>query len=319
MRINTRIVFLLAGLVLGAVITGLFRGTSPSESYAPNTGLPAPSIAGPETFQIERCVEHGADYLSEMTPCLLIQAGGKRLLFGAPLNTDWRTIGALDAVFLFDSQPLSSAGLTGLRYETWFDGRTQPLLLVSGELFLETVRAMDEALFLPDAISQVERPNRLDSRQAGFAEKPVPAGARDVLVFNTGDLQVFANAGANEAGDEILSYRVDYAGKRLDLYSCQSRSVLFEGESDAVFLPAVDRVGLTEMRTEASAKRLTARLVEIERLGRVCPAPRQALEIVERLKSSLWIAPTDVIDAESSLADKPGVYSIRNGPYILYE
>ncbi|MAK62517.1 MAG: hypothetical protein CMK09_16225 [Ponticaulis sp.] len=320
MQKSAWLISLLTGLVLGGLLTFLIvRSPDPADTTVDIGHVPAPSIAAPERFQIETCQTKEHDALSVASPCLLIQAGGKRLLFGAPLSVDWTAIGPLDAVFLFDGTPASSGGLIGLRYETWFDGRKRPLLLVSGALYLETVRALDEALYLPDAISQVEYPNRLDSRQAGFAEKPVPGAERDVLVFNTGDVQVFANAGTNRTGDEILSFRMDYAGKRLDIFSCDSRALLFEGPADAVYLPAMDRARLTDMRNTATEQRLTARLMDIEKLGRSCPSPRQASEFVLRTGASDWIAPADIGTTERTGEASLNAHSLRNGAVVLHE
>lgn len=245
-------------------------------------GLSLPSMAPPANFQIESCSGAAARSVSSaLTPCVLLQAGGKRLVFGAPLTQNWQAIGPLDGVFLFDGHPLSSGGLAGLRYETWFDGRNSPLLLVSGELALETVQATDQALLVPDALAEVERPE-LDSRRAGFAVKPVPVSHQDMLVFNTGDLQVFASTDLSAEGDQLIAYRVDYAGVRLEMASCEGRGLSFPGAPDVLLIPSADREDLTRLRDEAVSKQQSARLFEIRKIGQACPTPAQAQEIASQ-------------------------------------
>lgn len=306
-------------LTLIALVAGFLAGRWPfgeASVDAPNVtaGLSLPSVAPPANFQIEACGDGvPGSALSALTPCVLLQAGGKRLVFGAPLNQDWQAIGPLDGVFLFDGHPLSSGGLAGLRYETWFDGRNSPLLLVSGELALETVQATDQALLVPDALAEVERP-QLDSRRAGFAVKPVPVSQRDMLVFNTGDLQVFASTDLNAQGDQIIAYRVDYAGVRLEMASCEGRTLSFPGTPDVLVIPAADREDLTRLRAEAVSRQQSARLFEIRKTGQSCPTPAQAQELSVQRGVERLVLMAGEIESESDGA----VASLSDGPVTLY-
>ncbi|MAP93603.1 MAG: hypothetical protein CMK07_01515 [Ponticaulis sp.] len=291
----------------GAVL-GYFAAQSRPETEvaAVPVSVPQPSIADPSTLQIEACGDIQLDWRRALAPCLLVQAGGKRLVFGAPLEADWTGIGALDAVFLFDGRPVTSGGLLGLRYETWFEGRPGPQLLISGELSLDTLRALDDALLVPDALSQVEYPLRLDTRRAGFAVKPIPATRQNVMVFDTGDLKVFANSGLTDAGDQILAYRLVYGEETLHLYSCDSRLQRFDDEPSAVILPFVDKSELSSLLRIATREKLEARQFEISRLGRACPSLRQAIDFAEQSGAGALIFP----DTQMKIDAFPGAMDI---------
>ena len=314
-----------AGLIILAFIVGGLAGylvfsrtQTPTEPPVQLSDVQSVPFANPSEFRIEPCPN--ADMrspLSALTPCILLQAGGKRLVFGAPLHQDWRAIGQLDGVFLFDGHPQSSGGLAGLRYETWFNGRKDPLLLITGELFLETVQASDDALLVPDALAQVERP-QLDARQAGFVVKPIPTTRKDMLVFNTGDLQVFANADLNPSGDQMMSYRVDYVGVRLDLASCESRQIRFGGTSDALVIPMADREWLTDLRNRLDSKTQPARLQEIAKVGRDCPTPGQAIEMIENQETAELIAYAPRPRAGHLEVSSTKIINLSDGAVTLY-
>ena len=276
---QTTLIAFLIGTVAGGMLTFLAQsGLRGPENNSRSAPLITPFMADPTAFSLSAC----NDQMRATAPCLLLQAGGKRLVFGTPLHTDWRGIGPLDAVLLFDGDPVSSAGVLGLRYETWLDGRPDRLLMVSGELFLDTMQAVDDALLVPDALIQMDAERRLDSRRAGFAVRPVPAQARQFSVFNTGDLQVFARSGFNDRGDQILSYRVRYEDQIVDLYSCEGQNEPFQDVSaHAIFIPAIDREELSQMQRRAAGEGLLARQREIRNAGLNCPSLTQARDFAQ--------------------------------------
>ncbi|MAJ09960.1 hypothetical protein [Ponticaulis sp.] len=261
-------------------------GSEP-EGVEPSTLPPTAFVAPPEAFHVSPCIQNGAVYRDELSVCLLVQAGGKRLVFGTPLHTNWRAIGPLDAVFMMDGHPLSSGGLMGLRYESWFDRRDSELLLVSGELTLDWVQQLDDALIVPDALSQVGSRNQLDSRRSGFAVRPVLTNASLMSVFNTGDLRVFASSQLADTGDQLMSYRVVYEDSVLDIYSCESSRTLMGGEAaTAIFVPVFDQVQLTRHQRFADQNRLYARQMEIRMAGLNCPSMTEAKDMAQRAAAS---------------------------------
>ncbi len=275
---KTALFALIAGVAAGAGGISLLGLLKPQDRAGAETLVPSPFIAEPWSFTVSSCAANpGVN-----APCVLVQAGGKRLVFGAPLHNDWRGIGPLDAIFLLDGKPESSAGVMGLRYETWVSGRPFRQALVTGELYLETLQALDEAMLIPDALVQMDSANTLDSRQAGFSVRPVPATAERFSVFNTGDLQVLAHSRLNDRGDQIISYRVTYEGQALDIYSCEGMDAPISGLSpDGVFVPVVDRVQLSEMRRYAEREDLIARRREILAAGLNCPSLTDARDYAD--------------------------------------
>ena len=83
-------------------------------------GEDRPSIA-PADFAIVPCSEDAE------TPCLLVLAGGKRLLFGAPAGVSGSLpatdLAHLDGVFLFSLLPQDVEGLDEVRNAGWRAGR----------------------------------------------------------------------------------------------------------------------------------------------------------------------------------------------------
>lgn len=283
---KTALIALIAGAAIGAGGLSLFGLLQPEDTAGAETLVPSPFTAEPWSFMVSSC----ADNPSAIAPCVLVQAGGKRLVFGAPLHNDWRGIGPLDAIFLMDGKPESSAGVMGLRYETWVSGRPYRQALVTGELYLETLQALDEAMLIPDALVQMDSANTLDSRQAGFSVRPVPSAAERFSVFNTGDLQVLAHSRLNDRGDQIIAYRVTYEGQALDVYSCEGMDAPISGLSpDGVFVPVVDRVQLSEMRRYAEREDLVARRREILSAGLNCPSLTEARDYAQERSASALI------------------------------
>ena len=260
----------LFGILAGATGMALvFHMDRQPGQHGENSGeLPRAVTAEANAFRLVPCSPVSMPH-QVLNPCLLVLAGGKRVLFGAPMDQDWRGIGPLDGVFLFDGRPESSGGLLGLRYETWSDGRNAPLLLVTGELMVDTVQALDDALIVPDALLQLERPADLDARHAGFSPKPIPPDKRERLVFDTGDLKVFASGAVSTSGDQVITYRVGYRGRSVELLTCGGVSHT-NASPDARVQPVVEQERLTVLLRKAMREKLYARVADLRRAGRVC-------------------------------------------------
>ncbi|HBJ92211.1 MAG TPA: hypothetical protein DDZ43_04985, partial [Hyphomonadaceae bacterium] len=86
---KTALIALIAGAAVGAGGLSLFGLLQPEDKAGAETLVPSPLTAEPWSFMVSSCV----DSPSAIAPCVLVQAGGKRLVFGAPLHNDWRGIG----------------------------------------------------------------------------------------------------------------------------------------------------------------------------------------------------------------------------------
>ena len=108
-----------------------------------------PAVA-PSAFAMMRCPGLGAGM-----PCLVVMAGGKTLVFGAPEGVT----GALerldrpvpDAVFVATLNPDGLEGLARLRNRSWVLGRTLPLSLVGPDGIDTFAAHLDEAHARSDA------------------------------------------------------------------------------------------------------------------------------------------------------------------------
>ena len=203
------------------------------------------------------------------SPCLLISAGGKRLIFGAPMSQDWRGIGYVDAAFLMNGHPVSSGGVMGLRSETWQDGRKSGLLVIGDDIEIDRLMQDDANQSSPDAVLKLERPAELNYLEASLRPKPVPGSARDYKVFDTGDLQVFATQQHLIGGATAVSYLVQYDDIRIEILPCGAEPV--SGRVDYIISPSVEVSELASQQYEAQRARLTARSADIQRVGRLCP------------------------------------------------
>lgn len=156
---------------------------------------------------------------SEAAPCLLVVAGGKRVLFGAPSGLrsafEGETLASLDAVLLFSLQAADLEGLDEVRNAGWTAGREAPLAVGGPSGLRGVVAALNKAFELSDAQIFVEA-----SPKGGFgaALLGVLPGEGDAKteVFNTGDLVVIKL----EAADGRAGYWVDYGGQRAVLQPC---------------------------------------------------------------------------------------------------
>lgn len=152
-------------------------------------------------------------------PCVLVMAGGKRVLFGTPAGvvqgltrTDLQN---LDAVMLFSLRGEDLEGLDDIRNASWRAGHETPLR-VSGPVGTTAVlSAINKAYETSDAFTFVEQ-----SPAGGFNAavlQPLP-GEKDTKtrVFNTGDLVVTHLVNDKEQ----VGYWVDYNGVRVVIEPC---------------------------------------------------------------------------------------------------
>ena len=212
-----RILFLLAGLA-----TASCGGPA---APPPHTD-PTPQTVTSTDFALLPCAR-----ATTPNPCVLVMAGGKRVLFGTPGGVaeglspeDLRN---LDAVMLFSLRGDDLEGLDEVRNSSWRAGH-ETALRVSGPVGTsEVLSAINKAYEASDAFTFVE-----EAPAGGFNAavlRPLP-GAKDTKtrVFDTGDLVVTHLV--NDTGR--VGYWVDYNGVRLVLEPCgMTQATQFAGES----------------------------------------------------------------------------------------
>lgn len=168
----------------------------------------------PTEFAVRRCSGEVSG-----APCILVQAGGKTLLFGAPEGAfqslaDAR-LNRLDAVFLSSLDAGELEGLGRVRNATWRGGRLSPLPVFGPEGTSALASGLDAAFARSDALAYLQERPLGDFDAAVLApDEVLPGQAR--RVFDTGDLQV---DGAAEASAPV-TYTVYYAGAVLRVEAC---------------------------------------------------------------------------------------------------
>lgn len=152
-------------------------------------------------------------------PCLLVIAGGKRLLFGTPPGLraafDPAVLASLDAVLLFSLQGQDLEGLDEVRNAGWTGGREDVLPVGGPAGTRDVLAAINKAYELSDAQIFVEDAPRGGFGAALLGALPGEGGAK-AQVFNTGDLIVTRI----ESADGRAGYWVDYGGRRAVLQPC---------------------------------------------------------------------------------------------------
>ncbi|GAB5457033.1 MAG: hypothetical protein Hens3KO_00630 [Henriciella sp.] len=179
----------------------------------------------PQDFALLPC-----DIPQSEKPCVLVVAGGKRVLFGAPAGVakglPKAELGQLDAVMLFSLTAGDIEGLDEIRNASWHAGRTRPLALVGPEGTVAVATALNLAFEQADALRIVEEgipPGGYDAAVLEAVE--LPAG-RDLVVYDTGDFRVeIVNSRAI-----YLTYRIDY-GATLLLQPCRAEMEVQATES----------------------------------------------------------------------------------------
>lgn len=149
--------------------------------------------------------------------CVIVAAGGKRVLIGAPAGIGAGQIPGdailPDGVILPSLAAKSIEGLDEVRNAAWRSGRRGPLP-VSGVRGVEQfVAALNEAYVASDALAYLEGAHKGGFDTQAMIARPVVSGT---LAFDTGDLQIMALAGP--AGE--LALLVAYHDQHILLAGC---------------------------------------------------------------------------------------------------
>lgn len=220
---------LLAGLLGGYILWGQTGSSddAPKQAEASREASTGPTIA-PSDFAVLPCglaIERGG--------CVIIAAGGKRVLVDAPSGVSNGQDAALlgptgipDAILLFALDAARIEGLDELRNRVWEAGITTAVPLVGGEGIEEIGAGLDQTYIVPDAVAYIS-----GTRQGGFDSTPLATRAvrPGEVAFDTGDLKISALAG----GTGLLAYRVEYAGQSLILADCGANSKTIKAWSAA--------------------------------------------------------------------------------------
>lgn len=228
MTVRLVIVFII-GMLAGAAVLALVSGAA-HENTNGATSVSAPNEArpiAPADFVVAPC----ARAIDDGEPCLIVAAGGKRVLIGAPAGVgDGRLAGETllpDAVLLFSLHAKQIEGLDEVRSRVWNGQRRRPLTVAATMGIERVVGGLDAAYILPDALAYAEGEHR-----GGFDVTPLQAravGAGDTA-FDTGDLRIVALVG----GPERLAFLVSYEDQLVLLAGCGARA------GDVARWPAVD-------------------------------------------------------------------------------
>lgn len=193
----------------------------------------------PQDFALLPC-----DIPHNEQPCVLVVAGGKRVLFGAPAGVakglPGVELGQLDAVMLFSLTAGDIEGLDEVRNASWHAGRTRPLALVGPEGTVAVATALNLAFEQADALRIVEEgipPGGYDAAVLEAVE--LPAG-RDLVVYDTGDFRVeIVNGRAT-----YLTYRIHY-GAVLTLQPCQAELDVQTADTDSTYAVLCENGAMT--------------------------------------------------------------------------
>ena len=168
-------------------------------------------------------------------PCVLVVAGGKRVLFGTPPGLrnglDADTLAGLDAVLLFSLQGPDLEGLDEVRNAGWSGGREDPLPVGGPVGTRDVLAALNKAYEVSDAQVFVKAPPRGGFGAALLGVLPGEGDAK-AQVFDTGDLVVTKI----ETADGMAGYWVDYGGKRVVLQPCGMDQAVRFNDRDAFTL-----------------------------------------------------------------------------------
>ena len=149
--------------------------------------------------------------------CLIIAAGGKRVLVGAPAGIGTgRVAGETlmpDGVILTSLEARQIEGLDEVRNAVWLSGRRTGLTVSGGEGVGRFVAALNEAYEMSDALAYVD-----GARRGGFSGQAIVANVVENgrLAFDTGDLQIKLLGGVT--GE--LALLVSYNGRAVLLAGC---------------------------------------------------------------------------------------------------
>ena len=176
---------------------------------------------------------------SPEAPCVLVMAGGKRILFGTPPGlrdgVDAGMLAGLDAVLLFSLQGADLEGLDEVRNAGWTAGREEPLAVGGPAGLRDVLGALNKAYEVSDAQTFVETPPRGGFGAALLGVLPGEGDAK-THVFDTGDLIVTKI----ETADGRAGYWVDYGGVRAVLQPCGMDQAVQFNDREAFVLACTD-------------------------------------------------------------------------------
>jgi len=174
--------------------------------------IPEPALEiSPNDFVLVPCVG-----IPGRSPCLVVHAGGKVVLFGAPEGVmgalERHGVSTPDFIFLPDLMPATIEGLPRLRNQTWANGRLSTLPIIGPVGSGEMVAHLNAALVMSDA----ER-FAIDAPPGGFeAALMAAADAPPATGVDTGDLRVTLLP----SGIGSLSFLIEYDGYVASLGTC---------------------------------------------------------------------------------------------------
>ena len=273
---------LLCGAAVGLTLTAvaalnLFRAPEPSITVGDRRPLNIP----PAALHVRTCMNVDLPHES-LTPCVVVTAGGKRFLFGAPQGLDPMELGVLDAVFLFDGDPAGWLGILPLRYSHWRSEQSQPLAVIAGEVLLDTLQSLNDGLVVPDAQIALESRRGLDIRNAPFSVRPVPLGDRPVRIFDTGDVQVSARSVLTDSGDQLIGYTLSYQGESVFLQAC-GQNIEPDGEATILVQPTWYNADWSRALATARERGHASEVTTLLSVQSKCPKPTDLLERAEAL------------------------------------
>jgi hypothetical protein len=202
------------GLLAGYVAWGLGMFGSDDPNTAPD--LHQPVHIAPSDFAFLPCPRAG-----DRGACLVIAAGGKRVLVGAPAGIGTpppSSEGALgaggipDAILLLSLDAAQIEGIDEIRSRVWEAGQSH-LPLVGGAGVEEINAGLDQTYIVPDAVAYIR-----GKRRRGFEKTPlaVRAAVQGDTAFDTGDLTISTLSG----GAGQLAFHITYGGERVILSDC---------------------------------------------------------------------------------------------------
>lgn len=193
-------------------------------------------VSDPRAFALIPCAGEAVVAGEMPAPCILVAAGGKRFLFGAPAGAAAslarEDLRQLDAVVLFSLASADMEGLDEIRRASWVAGRKAQLSVYGPEGVVETVDALNRAHVFGDALSV------LDRRGRGFNDIPLAAqmfalphdGEGRVAVLTTGDVTVTARLAAFDTLAFTVRYALDGQSRTAAIWPCVD-AVRAEGEA----------------------------------------------------------------------------------------
>lgn len=132
-------------------------------------------VQDPRALYVVGCGGQSVVPGEEPGQCVLVVAGGKRFLFGAPagvaMTLSLEDLRQLDAVFLFSLASKDIEGLDEIRRASWASGRSGELWVYGPEGIGETVLLLDQIHLYGDAMAT------MDTGARGFRDLPLRAFA----------------------------------------------------------------------------------------------------------------------------------------------